>query len=206
MKSENARKLKTVSECFYAHNGRLIDKWASYLPIYQHHFAKFIGTAVRVLEIGVNHGGSLQLWREYFGPKSYITGVDIDSRCSAYEEPGIEILIADQSNLKAMGDIGDTVGLFDIVIDDGSHVKAHQEASFLALWRYLNPGGIYLIEDCHDGYPALEVQMGTTQLDYLMYQYPWVAVIEKPKRLIRGTPSRELREDEIEAINLYSHV
>jgi hypothetical protein len=143
-----------------------------------------------VLEIGVSHGGSLQIWKEYFGPQAEIMGIDIDPRCKEYEEDQIHILIADQSKLKA-GDIGP----FDIVIDDGSHVPAHQTASLEALWD--DTSGVYLIEDCHQGYP------GTPVLEAMRYEYPWVVVIERPKRVIRGNPSREMREDEVEAFNLY---
>jgi hypothetical protein len=184
---------RTVSEVFHAHTGRLVDKWEHYLPIYERHFAKYVGTAVKVLEIGVSHGGSLHLWRKYFGPQADIMGIDIDPRCKEYEEEGIHILIADQAKLKS-GDIGP----FDIVIDDGSHVIADQEASFKALWP--DTRGVYLCEDCHSGYPSIAAPDGLVSL------YPWIVVVERPKRLIRGKPSRELRQDEIEAINLYTDV
>ena len=182
--------MRTVRECFYAHQGRLIDKWDIYLDIYQKHFARYVGKPVRILEIGVSHGGSLQLWRQYFGPQADIVGLDIDPRCKEYEEDGINILIYDQAKIKP-GDLGP----FDIVIDDGSHVREHQEASFKALWP--STRGIYLCEDCHGGYPQFLAP------EAIHYDYPWVRVLERPKRLIRGTPSRELRQDEIEAINFY---
>ena len=86
------------------------------------------------------------------------------------------------------------LGPFDIVIDDGSHVISDQEASFRNLWPVTT--GIYLIEDCHNGYPQIDSAVAVV--------YPWVLVCERPKRMIRGKPSRELRQDEIDAINLYS--
>lgn len=178
-------------ECFYAHKGRLVDKWESYFDIYQKHFAKYQNTGVKVLEIGVSHGGSLQLWKEYFGPQAQITGIDIDERCQAYEEEQISIRIGHQATISNWEEI-------DIVIDDGSHVKEHQEASFKALWP--STRGVYLCEDCHGGYPQFLAP------EAIRYDYPWVRVLERPKRLIRGKPSRELRQDEIEAINLYSDV
>jgi cephalosporin hydroxylase len=190
---------RTVAEVFHAHTGRLIDKWAHYLDIYQKHFARYVDTPVRVLEIGVSHGGSLQLWKQYFGPKAEIIGLDIDPRCEDYEEDQIQIYTGDQSKLVDSPKLDAFVhlGPFDIVIDDGSHVREHQEASFKALWP--STRGVYLIEDCHDGYPAVMPIGGLRSL------YPWVYVMERPKRLIRGTPSRELRQDEILAIKLYGH-
>ena len=49
--------MKSLQELWDEHDGRLIDKWAHYLPIYERYFAKFRGTACRILEIGVCHGG-----------------------------------------------------------------------------------------------------------------------------------------------------
>jgi SAM-dependent methyltransferase len=174
-------------QAFQAHDGRLIDKWAHYFPIYERHFAKFVGRDVRVLEIGVGHGGSLQLWKRYFGKRAEILGLDIDERCKAYEEEHIEIYIGDQANPPYFGPL-------DIVIDDGSHRRQDQEASYKALWGQVNPGGIYLIEDCHDGYPHL-FQFSPS----LGYHYPWVLVCEKPLRLVKGHPSRALNAAEIAA-------
>ena len=186
--------MRSVADCFAGHNGRLIDKWEHYLPIYEHHFAKYVGKPVSVLEIGVSHGGSLQMWKEYFGPQASIVGIDIDPRCVAYEEDQIMIYTANQAD----SDFMTAFNGFDIVIDDGSHVISDQEASFKALWP--STRGVYLIEDCHQGYP----EVNTSQA--LVRRYPWVMVLERPKRRIRGTPSRELRQDEVDAINLYSDV
>src|ERR1700690_57884 len=159
--SSNARKHRTVSECFHAHNGRLIDKWEHYLPIYEHYFAKFVGTDVKVLEIGVSHGGSLQLWKQYFGEKAQIMGLDIDPRCKAYEEDRIEIIVCDAADKQ----IDAWLPGFDIVIDDGSHLPRDQIASFGFIWP--NTKSVYLIEDCHHGMP------GITAPEAMVSFYPW---------------------------------
>lgn len=170
---------------FNLHKGRQVDKWVHYLDIYERHFARYQGTKVRVLEIGIDHGGSLQLWKQYFGSQAEIIGVDINPVCQEYEEDQIKVVIADQCD-PALARLGP----FDIVIDDGSHVRSHQSQTFLTLWpRTL---GVYLIEDCHGIAPAL------SHSDFLRYDYPWVVVCERPRRSIRGTPSRELRADEID--------
>ena len=198
-----AARNRTVRECFEAHEGRQIDKWAHYLPIYERHFAPYVGQAVRVLEIGVDHGGSLQLWKAYFGARAQIVGVDIDPRCKGYEEPQIQVEIGNQEDPAFWDSLWDHYTGFDIVIDDGSHRKSDQETSFKALWP--STRGIYLIEDCHFGYPNIPVHESIKR-----FFYQWLMVIQRPeyvdppKRLIRGTPSRELREDEREAQRLHS--
>lgn len=180
---------RTVREVFQAHTGRQIDKWEHYFPIYEKHFAKYVGTAVRVLEIGIDHGGSLQMWKEYFGSQSRIVGVDINPD-TQFEEDQIETYCYDQYD-PSLADLGP----FDIVIDDGSHICAHQSITFRHLWPQTK--GVYLIEDCHNGYPLLEPHPP------IMTRYPWVVVAEKPQRIIKGSPSRELRPDEVEARELY---
>jgi len=181
---------RTVREVFEAHKGRQIDKWESYFDIYQKHFAKYVGTSVRLLEIGIDHGGSLQMWKEYFGPKAKIIGVDINPACAEYREPQIEVVIRDQCDPSIA-----QLGPFDIVLDDGSHELSHQQKSYDNLWpRCL---GVYLIEDINGQLPLLR------PISPIVYNYPWVIVCERPKRIIKGTPSRALREDEQEAKRLY---
>jgi len=175
------------------HQGRQIDKWAHYGPIYDSHFGPLWTRAKRILEIGVDHGGSLQLWAKYF-PTAEIVGLDINPDCKRFEEDRISVVIGDQTDTKLLETLGD----FDIVIDDGSHVKDHQTASFTALWPHTRL--VYLIEDCHRGFPGI-LTNGTTPL---VYEYPWVIVMEKPRRIIRGTPSRDLRPDEQEAREKFS--
>lgn len=170
---------------FRHHVGRRIDKWHHYFGIYDRHFDRFRGKRIRVLEIGVDHGGSLQLWKSYFGPDARIVGLDIDPRCKGYEEAQIEIHIGNQSDVALLKSLGE----FDIVIDDGSHRIQDQLASFEALWPKTR--SVYLVEDCHEAPLQLPGP--------LVYTYPWVAVVEKPRRLIRGENSRKLRPDEVQA-------
>ena len=56
---------------------------------------------------------------------------------------------ADPTFLKA---VVAEMGGVDIVLDDGSHVAAHQRTSFSVLWPLLNVGGLYIIEDLHSSY------------------------------------------------------
>lgn len=71
-----------MERIFYSHNGRTTYKWHHYLELYDIHMKRFRNNEVRVLEIGVQTGGSLQIWRKYFGQKAIIFGIDIDQRCT----------------------------------------------------------------------------------------------------------------------------
>jgi hypothetical protein len=179
----------TLLDMFESHTGRQVDKWRHYFDIYEKHFARFRHKPMRLLELGVDHGGSLQLWKRYFGPEAEIIGIDIDD-CRMYAEERIGIWKYDQCNPAIAG-----FGPFDIVIDDGSHHPEHQVQSFANLWPKTT--GVYLIEDCHRVYPSVNSEGG------IKYTYPCVVVYERPVRMIRGEPSRELRPDEAEARKLY---
>ena len=78
---------------FNANNKRLIHKFPHYFQVYERHFSRFRNKEVVIVEIGVSHGGSLQMWKDYFGGKAKIFGIDVDPRCKDFEEENIKIFI-----------------------------------------------------------------------------------------------------------------
>lgn len=139
---------------FFANPGRLIQKWHHYFEIYHRHFEAFRGRSPVVLEIGVFQGGSLQMWREYFGPGAQIVGIDVDPRCKQFEEAQIRVMIGDQADRAFLAQVRRELPRIDIVIDDGGHFPAQQIASFEELYPHLQPNGVYLCEDTHTSYMA----------------------------------------------------
>lgn len=139
-----------LEQYFDAHvHGPGLWKWRHYFGIYERHLAKFRGRPVRVVEIGVLGGGSLAMWRAYFGPHSTIYGIDIDPACRTHAGEGVEIIIADQSDRAFWTDFVSRMPPIDIVLDDGGH-QAHQQIPTLeALLPHLRPGGVYICEDVH---------------------------------------------------------
>ena len=139
-----------LARLFFNHRGRTIHKWVHYLDLYERYLAG--RTAVTLLEIGVFKGGSLQLWREYFGPDATIYGIDIDPNCAGLADPPTQIRIGSQADPAFLRSVVAEMGRPNIVIDDGSHVAGHQKASFETLFPLLQPGGLYIIEDLHTSY------------------------------------------------------
>jgi hypothetical protein len=138
---------------FYSHEGRLAHKWAHYHAIYDRHLARFRGTAVKLLEIGVSHGGSLQIWRKYLGPDATVFGIDVDPRCSVVNDPpSIIVRIGSQADASFLRAVVAEMGGIDAVIDDGSHYVAHQRTSFELLFPLLSPHGVYIVEDVQSNY------------------------------------------------------
>lgn len=133
-------------------DGRLIDKWVHYFDIYHRHFAPFRNTKATVVEFGVYHGGSLQMWRDYFGPRAHIIGVDIDQRCATLGGRGIDIEIGDQADVDFLHRLAAKVGPIDVVIEDGGHENYQQLTTFREMWPAIKDGGVYLVEDLHTSY------------------------------------------------------
>ncbi|MFN3530125.1 MAG: class I SAM-dependent methyltransferase [Bacteroidia bacterium] len=104
------------------------------------------------MEIGVSHGGSLQMWKRYFGENCMIYGIDIDPRCKALEEENIEIFIGSQADRKFLNEVKKKIGQVDILIDDGGHKMKQQIISFEELFGMVKQDGVYLCEDLHTSY------------------------------------------------------
>jgi 8-demethyl-8-alpha-L-rhamnosyltetracenomycin-C 2'-O-methyltransferase len=104
---------------------------------------------IRLLEIGLDEGKSVKIWKEYL-PLATVIGVDILDKSHF----GTDIFYqADQSSWQDMCDLAEQVSSVDIIIDDGSHVIPHQINTFEALFsRCLAPGGVYIIEDIECSY------------------------------------------------------
>ena len=137
---------------FENHEHRIIHKWMHYFEVYERHFEAYRNKPISVLEFGVMHGGSLQMWKHYFGPRAQIVGVDISPRCAELTEENITILLGDQEDREFLRTICHTQPPFDIIIDDGGHTMAQQTATFEEMWCHLKPGGVYLCEDLHTSY------------------------------------------------------
>lgn len=131
---------------------RLLLKWQHYFDIYDRHFSRFRGTDVHVLEFGVFQGGSLQMWKDYFGPQSKLYGVDINPECRRLEEEQVRIFIGNQEDRRFLKSLSTEIPRIDIVIDDGGHTMTQQIATFEELFPSISPRGIYLCEDLHTSY------------------------------------------------------
>jgi len=143
---------QSLKEMFVTHKGRDVFKWEHFFAIYDRHCGDFRGREIKVLEFGVMRGGSLQLWKRYFGQGAMIHGVDINPRCKEYEESRITVHVGDQSDEIFLQELCKEFGPFDVVIDDGSHQVDHQKITLEALWPSLKDGGVYICEDTHTSY------------------------------------------------------
>lgn len=146
--------MKTLLEIYNKHKvGDWPDKNSvhSYIPVYEELLAPYRETAKNILEIGLMSGESLRMWTEYFSGD--VHGIDCSIKpingLADLEQAiadGLKISIGDATSEadieKFYGDI-----MFDVVVDDGSHLLIHQIQSFNILKSKMKPRGVYVIED-----------------------------------------------------------
>lgn len=143
---------QSLRDIFYTHEGPLIHKWDHYFEIYERYFSKYRSQKVNILEIGVSQGGSLQLWKKYFGNQAAIYAIDINPACKQFEEENIRIFIGSQSDPAFLNEVTDQIPELDIIIDDGGHTMLQQKISFETLYPKVKEGGVYIVEDTHTSY------------------------------------------------------
>jgi len=136
------------------HQGKVSDKWSIYISEYNRLFFPYRDRPVRLLEIGIQNGGSLEIWGKYFLDADKLVGCDINPACEQlrFEDPKISLVVADANTDEAQNRILTLSDNFDLVIDDGSHQSGDIVRSFARYFPYLNDGGLYVAEDLHCSY------------------------------------------------------
>lgn len=141
-----------IVDIFVSHAGEGVHKWHHYLPLYEQYLGRWRNQPLRFLEIGVSRGGSLEMWRKYFGPQAQIYGLDINPTCSRFDGQFGQVRIGSQDDPAFLDAIVDELEGVDVILDDGSHIMNHIRTSFLTLFPRLSLGGCYIIEDLHTSY------------------------------------------------------
>jgi len=144
----------TLREISKAHKGKVSDKWSSYLDEYQRVFKEYQDLPVALLEIGIQNGGSMEIWGKYFENATSLTGCDINEKCRnlRFEDPRIAVIVGDANSDAIQSEIVRRSARFDLIIDDGSHKSGDIVKSFARYFPLLNRGGIFLAEDLHCSY------------------------------------------------------
>jgi len=119
--------------------------WVDFLRHYDRHLRQFRDQKIQVMEIGVQSGASLTLWNHYF-PHATLIGVDINPRCKQYERGRIIVEIGSQDDPEFLATLMRKYSP-SIIIDDGSHLAHHVTFTFEHLFPFLEPGGLYVVED-----------------------------------------------------------
>lgn len=144
----------TLADLYASHRGKVSDKWALYLGVYEELFRSYRGSRLRLLEIGIQNGGSLEIWGRYFRNATVLVGCDINVACTQlrYDDPRIHVVVGDANTDESERAIAAHSERFDLIIDDGSHRSSDIIRSFVRYFPKLEQGGIFVVEDLHCSY------------------------------------------------------
>jgi len=125
----------------------------NYIRWYNFYFSCIKDSNLNILEIGVDRGVSLKIWKEYF-KNSNIYGIEKNTSFINKDlVKGCKIFEGDHNNIEFLKKVCKSIkGKFDIIIDDGSNIPSEQIKIFEYLFKKLNQGGIYVIENLQTSY------------------------------------------------------
>jgi GT2 family glycosyltransferase len=144
----------TLFDIHTLHQGKVSDKWERYLYEYDSVLSTYRNKNINLLEIGIQNGGSLEVWSKYFNNANLLIGCDIDMNCLnlQYEEPCIKVVVGDATQEKTKKEVFNYTNEFDIVIEDASHFSNHIIKAFVDFFPKIKDGGIFIAEDLHCSY------------------------------------------------------
>ena len=139
-----------------------------YTKHYEKKFESIRNNVTKILEIGLNTGGSHLMWLDYF-PNANVYAIDnrivyedkvFDKRTrrdmvmvDGWDIRDKERSFVFRGNQSSVEDLNKFINKngdeFDIIVDDGGHSMRQQQTSLKILYKYLKSGGIYVIEDLH---------------------------------------------------------
>lgn len=138
----------------------------NYAVHYDRYFTPLREEEIKVLEIGVGSGPSIQAWLEYF-PRAQVFGVDKVNTTNKWNtvkantHPRYTFVTGDQSDPTFwkcfVADYGTDWG---VIIDDGGHYADQIITSFNSMWPHIMKAGLYCIEDLLTAYGELFVPKG----------------------------------------------
>lgn len=143
-----------LGEIHLHHQGKISDRWKSYLDNYSRLFDMRRNDPIRLLEIGIQNGGSLEIWAEYFPVATLLLGCDVNPLCGklSFKDQRIAVVVENACSVDGAQKIKYYSSSFDFVIDDGSHRSGDIVVAFSKYFPMILEGGIFIAEDLHCSY------------------------------------------------------
>ncbi|HEY2981088.1 MAG TPA: class I SAM-dependent methyltransferase [Anaerolineales bacterium] len=145
---------KTLEGLYEEHSGKVSDRWSGYLPEYSRLLAEYRDKPIALFEIGVQNGGSLEIWSAFFPSARRLVGCDINPDCAQLEfaDPRIAVVIGDADSREVQEKVLAMATRLDVIIDDGSHRSRDIARTFARYFPFVEDGGVFIAEDLHCSY------------------------------------------------------
>ena len=161
-------------------------KHSTYFQVYRDLFDAYRGKRFTFVEVGVLNGGSLFMWRDYFGHQARIIGIDLNPEAARWRDHGFEIYLGNQADPSFWRNFFAEIGKVDVVLDDGGHTFEQQIVTSNECIPNISDGGKLIVEDTHTsylkdfGYPSRYtfIEWTKTVIDHIHQRFPGIAISE----------------------------
>ena len=157
-------------DCFYK-SPNFSGKHTSYFDTYEEILSPFRNKEITLVEVGINNGGSLFMWKEFLGNKCRVIGIDNNPKCKQLQNDGFDIHIGNQADPAFWKDFFLKVGKIDILIDDGGHTNLQQAVTINSAVENINDDGLIIVEDTHTSYLKKYGNPSKYSFKNLIFQY-----------------------------------
>ncbi len=179
----------------------------TYFNIYDELFHKYRNKKITFVEIGVKWGGSLLMWKKFFGNESRIIGIDLYPETKKLEKYGFEIFIGDQSSEKFWKNFFLEVGKIDILLDDGGHTNENQILTVNNVINNINDNGLIVIEDTTASYSKKHSNPSKYSfINYSKYLIDDLYGRDEAKSRLEGVVKKNSLNDRIYSIKFFNSI
>ena len=170
---------------FFKSSPKYSIKWSNYFDIYQNLFKKFVNKKIILVEVGVGDGGSLFMWRNFFGKKAKIIGIELNPEAKKLEKYGFKIFIGDQSNPNFWKNFYNKVGKIDILIDDGGHTNLQQVTTVMESLKNIRKGGMIVVEDTHTSFMYEKGFKNPSKFSFINFASEIIEIIHRRNPMLK---------------------
>ena len=179
---KNTKKLSIYKS--FANSKKYSIKWSNYFQVYEKILSNYRNKRIKFVEIGVANGGSLFMWKKYFGKKAKIIGIDLNPNAKKLEKNGFKIYIGNQSDKKFWDHFYKKEGKVDIILDDGGHKNLQQISTVHYSLAHIKDGGKIIVEDTSTSYLKKEFD-NPSKYSFINYAKNIVDNIHRRSPLLR---------------------
>jgi hypothetical protein len=178
-------------------------KHTSYFMVYDHLFSRFKNKKITFVEIGVLNGGSLFMWRKYFGENARIIGIDLNPNAKKWESDGFEIFIGNQGDQDFWKATLSTIGNIDVLLDDGGHTYKQQVITVESVMQSMNENGIIVIEDVQTSYLS---GFGPRRYSFIKYTKSVIDKINMRSGELTSISKSNIQENRIWSVQTFESI
>lgn len=179
-------------------------KWNNYFDIYNKIFQRFVNKKITFVEIGVGNGGSLYMWKNFFGRQAKIIGIELNPNAKKLEKLGFNIFIGDQSDPTFWKKFYKKYGKIDILLDDGGHKNIQQITTFMESYKFINPNGLIVIEDTHTSFMKKKGFKNPSEYSFINFSKLIVESLHRRNPMLNKKTNQ--LSDKIESVFYYDSI